>query len=190
MSAAMRLPPIQSPSSLFLKLAYFMSRRRFGTVLKPLLTIYSRSTPIFYVAIRILKADKKLSIDRDTNLLIRNYVSHLNDCKFCSNAIEYMSAREHWDLNKLKDMFNFRNSPNYNAKEKAILDYVEQVSLTKTATQEAFDKLRTFFNEKQVVEITWVCASENYFNMQAKPLGLTSDNLALSKKWRLQSLLF
>jgi alkylhydroperoxidase family enzyme len=177
----MRLQAIQSPSSLFLKIAYFMSKRQFGKVLSPLLVIYSRSTPIFHVAIKILGADKKLSIDRDTNLLIRNYVSHLNDCKFCSNAIEYMSEKEKWDLNRLKDMFNFRNSTNYNDKEKAILDYVEQISLTKTATQETFDKLKTYFTEKQIVEITWVCASENYFNMQAKPLGFTSDNLKLAK---------
>jgi alkylhydroperoxidase family enzyme len=178
----MRLATIQSPSSLFLKIAYFMSKRQFGKVLSPLLVIYSRSTPIFQVAIKILSADKKLSIDRDTNLLIRNYVSHLNDCKFCANAIEYMSAKEKWNLDRLKDMFNFRNSANYSEKEKAILDYVEQISLTKTTTQETFDKLKTFFNEKQIVEITWVCASENYFNMQAKPLGFTSDNLALPKK--------
>jgi len=157
-----------------------MSKRQFGKVLSPLLVIYSRSTPIFQVAIKILGADKKLSIGRDINLLVRNYVSHLNDCKFCANAIEYMSEKEKWDLNRLKDMLNFRNSPNYNDKEKAILDYVEQISLTKTATQETFDKLKTFFNEKQIVEITWVCASENYFNMQAKPLGFTSDNLRLS----------
>jgi len=176
----MRLQPIQSPPSLFLKIAYFMSKRQFGKVLSPLLVIYSRSTPIFQVAIKILGADKKLSIGRDINLLVRNYVSHLNDCKFCANAIEYMSEKEKWDLNRLKDMLNFRNSPNYNDKEKAILDYVEQISLTKTATQETFDKLKTFFNEKQIVEITWVCASENYFNMQAKPLGFTSDNLRLS----------
>jgi alkylhydroperoxidase family enzyme len=177
----MRLEPIKSPSALLLKIAYFMSKRQFGKVLSPLLVIYSRSTPIFQVAIKILSADKKLSIGRDTNLLIRNYVSHLNDCKFCANAIEHMSVKENWDLNRLKDMFNFRNSPNYSDKEKAVLDYVEQISLTKTATQETFDKLKAFFNEKQIVEITWVCASENYFNMQAKPLGFTSNNLAFTK---------
>lgn len=158
-----------------------MSKRQFGKVLSPLLVIYARSSPIFSVAIKIIRADKKLSLDRDTNLLIRNYVSHLNDCKFCSNAIEFMSASEKWDLNRLKDMFNFRNSSNYSDKEKSVLDYAEQVSLTKTTTQETFDKLKTYFTDTQIVEITWVCASENYFNMQAKPLGFTSDNLKLSK---------
>jgi alkylhydroperoxidase family enzyme len=178
----MRIEPIKSPSALLLKIAYFMSKRQFGKVLSPLLVIYSRSTPIFQVAIKILNADKKLSINRDTNLLIRNYVSHLNDCKFCANAIEHMSAKEKWDLNRLKDMLNFRNSPNYTEQEKVVLDYVEQISLTKSATQDTFDKLKTFFNEKQIVEITWVCASENYFNMQAKPLGFTSDSLVTSAK--------
>ena len=93
----MRLEPIKSPSSLLLKIAYFMSKRQFGKVLSPLLVIYSRSTPIFQVALKIISADKKLSISRDTNLLIRNYVSHLNDCKFCANAIEYVSEKEKWE---------------------------------------------------------------------------------------------
>lgn len=173
----MRLSPISSPSSILLKIAYFISRRQFGKVLSPLRVIYSRSTPIFRVALKIINADKKLSLNRNTTLLIRNYVSNLNDCKFCSNAIKYMSEQEKWDLNRLKDLFNYMNSSNYTEEEKTVLSYVEQISLTKTSTQETFDKLRTFFNDKQIVEITWVCASENYFNMQAKPLGFTSDNL-------------
>ena len=72
---------------------------------------------------------------------------------------------------------NFRNSATYSAKEKAVLNYVEQISATKMATQDAFNELKHFFNDKEIVEITWVCASENYFNMQAKPLGFTSDQL-------------
>lgn len=49
-------------------------------------------------------------------------------------------------------------------------------STTKTSTQEAFIALKPFFNDKEIVEITWVCASENYFNMQANHLGFPPIN--------------
>jgi len=173
----MRLHPIENPSSLILKAAYLFSKKTFGKVLSPLLVIYSRSVPILQVSTKILSTDKKISLDKNINLLIRNFVSKLNDCKFCSNAIEHLSQQQKFDMRKIKELLNFQNSTTYSQTEKAVLHYVEQISTTKTATQEAFDDLKKFFNDKEIVEITWVCASENYFNMQAKPLGLTSDEL-------------
>lgn len=35
--------------------------------------------------------------------------------------------------------------------------------------------------EPEVVEITWINATENYFNLMAKPLGLASDALLFKK---------
>ena len=34
------------------------------------------------------------------------------------------------------------------------------------------------FSERELVELTWVQASETYFNVQAHPLGIPSDGLA------------
>jgi alkylhydroperoxidase family enzyme len=173
----MRLTPISNPKPIIIKIAYYFSKRKLGKVLSPLRVIYSRSVPIFSVATKIISADKKLSLDRDVILLIRNYVSNLNECKFCSNIIEYMSKEEKYKLQKIKELLNFRNSSVYSPCEKAVLKYVEEISLSKSATQETYDELKNYFNEKEIIEITWVCASENYFNMQAKPLGLSSDEL-------------
>jgi len=50
-------------------------------------------------------------------------------------------------------------------------------TFTKTATDQTFQELRKYFSEKQVVEITWLNATENYYNLMAKPLGLHSDEL-------------
>ena len=149
----------------------------YGKVLSPLLVIYSRSTPLFKIATKIMSADKKITLDRSINLLIRNFVSNLNECKFCSNAIHYQSTKENFEMQKIRDLINFRNSTTYSEKEKAVLVYVEEISATKSATDTSFVELQKFFSDKEIVEITWVCASENYFNMQAKPLGLTSDRL-------------
>lgn len=51
------------------------------------------------------------------------------------------------------------------------------MNLAKTVSDETFEDLKKYFTEQEIVEITWINASENYFNLMAKPLGLTSDEL-------------
>jgi alkylhydroperoxidase family enzyme len=43
---------------------------------------------------------------------------------------------------------------------------------------ETLEEARKMFSERELVELTWVQASETYFNMQAHPLGIPSDGLA------------
>ena len=42
---------------------------------------------------------------------------------------------------------------------------------------ETFETLRSHYNEQEIVEITWVNALENYYNLISIPLGLESDGL-------------
>jgi alkylhydroperoxidase family enzyme len=173
----MRLTPIASPRSLIMKIAYFVSKRMFGKVLSAFQVIYARSTPIFMVANKIMSTQKKLTLDQHTKLLIGNFVSHLNDCPFCSNINEYLARKDDIEWKKIMELMNFRNCDLFSAKEKAILSYLEEVTLTRTATDECFNELKKYYTDKEIVEITWLNAVENYFNLQAKPLGLTSDGL-------------
>lgn len=173
----MRLAPVTIPASWLLKIAYYVSRRTFGKPLSALQVIYARHTPIFRVALKIMATEKKLGLDKQLRILIRNFVSKLNDCPFCSNANAYLARKEHFDQQKMEDLLNYSKSNKFSSKEKALMAYLEEVTYTKTATDECFQQLRTFFNDREIVEITWLCATENYFNMQAKPLGIPSDGL-------------
>lgn len=178
----MRLDPIERPDKLFLKIAYFLSRKIFGKVLAPLKVIYARSLPVFRASYKIISTDKKLNLAPELRLFIRYYTSHLNDCSFCSNTSAYMAEKEQLELQQWKEFMNFRNSDKFDPAEKALLAYLEEVNLTKTATEQTFDGLKSHFTDKQIVEITWVNASENYFNLMAKPLGLSSDGLKFQRK--------
>ena len=78
------LSPIEKPSGLGMKLAYFFTRRQFGKVITPL-KVHSARLPSafgrFYTKISGL--DKKLLLQQETVLLIREYVARLNVCLFC-----------------------------------------------------------------------------------------------------------
>ena len=173
----MRLTAIETPNSLFLKIVFYLSKRKFGKVLSPLKYIYARSTPILKVSFKVASAENKLSISKELRRLIRYYTSHLNDCPFCSNLNDFAVAKENIQLKEWKEYSNFRNNDRFSDKEKALLAYLEEVNLTKSVGDQAFETLKRYFSEKEIVEITWVNATENYFNLMAKPLGLTSDEL-------------
>src|SRR5213592_3467765 len=68
------LSPIEKPQGLFLKLAYFFTRREFGKVLKPL-KVHSARLPsafgLFYA--KIGKLDKKLTLPRKPRNLRREH---------------------------------------------------------------------------------------------------------------------
>jgi len=175
----MRLSPIENPKSLTLKLAYFISKKAFGKVIAPLRFIYSRSLPIMWTSVKILRTDNKLSLPKETRIFIRYYTSHFNDCKFCSNSIDFMAQKEKLAFEQWKDFMNFRNSPNFSKKQKALLAWLEEINTSKAASDENFLNLKKHFSEKEIVEITWINATENYFNLMAKPLGLQSDELKI-----------
>ena len=167
----------KKPSSLLVKLASFISKRRFGKVIAPLRRIYSRRPVLLSVVMKIESAAKKLSLSKELKLLLRTFVSSLNECSFCSDLNLHESQRGNVAKEKLKNLLNFRTNNNYSEKEKAMLAYCEEVTLSKTCTDECFSELKKHFAEEEIIEITWLNAVENYYNYQAKPLGLVSDML-------------
>jgi len=173
----MRLTSIENPKSLSLKIAYYFSKKQFGMVIAPLRYIYSKSIPAMMTSMKIYKSEKKLSLPKETKLFIRYYTSHLNDCPFCSNSNEFMIQKENLEFQQGKEFMNFRNSNKFSDKEKSLLAYLEEVNFSKNATDETFNNLMKYYSEKEIIEITWLNATENYFNLMAKPLGLTSDEL-------------
>ena len=65
------LAPIEKPSGLIMKLAYYMTREEFGKVLTPLKVHSARLPPAFGLFYnKIGKLDKKLLLPSETALLI------------------------------------------------------------------------------------------------------------------------
>ncbi len=173
----MRLTAIERPKGLILKLFYWISKRQYGKVLVVLKVIYARSKPVLFASMKILATDNKLSLPKETRILIRCFISHLNNCAFCANAMRYQAHKAGINRAKLKEVLQFEASEHFSDKEKAVLAYVKEVTINKTTTDDVFQNLQRFYTGQEIIEITWVNASENYFNLMAKPMGLESDDL-------------
>ena len=173
----MRLTAIERPKGIILRLFYWISKKQYGKVLIPLKVIYARSKPVLWASMKIISTDNKLSLPKQTRILIRFFTSHLNNCPFCANAMRYQAHKAGMDRAQLKDILQFETSERFSEKEKALLAYIRDVTMHKATTDEVFENLQRFYSDKEIIELTWVNASENYFNLMAKPMGLESDDL-------------
>ena len=175
----MRLEPIERPRGVLLRLAYWMSRRRMGAVIAPLKTIYARSSRIARAGFGLVRTmESGLSLDPELGLLVVTQSSLLNGCSFCADlhtaqAVQARIGREKW-----ADLARYASSPHFDARERAALAYTEQATRQRHVDDEVFETLREHFGDREIVEITWLNAVGNYFNLLAMPLGLESDGLA------------
>ena len=181
----MRLPPIDRPRSLLLRIAYQISIRQFGRVLTPFKVIYAREPRLLFLAGLIDRIMRhSLSLDPGLRLLIQVQASRLNGCAFCEDLALASAVRERVGSEKFAALPDFRTSSVFSEREKAALAFAEEATRDRYVRDETFAAVRAQFTETEIVELAWVNAAENYFNLQAHPLGIESDELLVAATTR------
>ena len=174
----MRLAPIERPRSLLMRLAGWSSRRQLGAVISPLKVIYARAPALAVLSYRISRTlEKKLSLDPELALLVTTQSSLLNGCGFCADLHRAQAVRARLGREKFRDLLDYASSPHFDARERAALAYTEEITRRRRVAQATFDELRRHFDERGIVELTWLNAVGNYFNLLAAPLEIGSDGL-------------
>lgn len=174
----MRLQPVEHPRGLMMKLAYWMTRRRFGKVITPLKVVNARVPKSMRVSYEISKMmEHGFSLDQELQCLLHTHISQVNQCQFCIDISQAWVVSQGGSLEKLSKLRRYREDPVFTPAERAALAYVEEVSRTKTASDATFDELRRHFSDQQIAEITLLNAFENYYNLINRPLGIESDGL-------------
>jgi len=174
----MRIAPIDNPKGLMVRFAYWMSRRRLGKVVTPLRVLFARmpkALPGYFLTSRVLEGG--LSLTPELQFLIQHHVATINGCGFCVDIGRALAIGYHVDLEKLDALHDYRTDTRFSESERAALAYVEEATRAKRVSDATFDALRSHFDEQKIVEITWLCALENYFNLINLPLEIESDGL-------------
>ena len=118
----MRLPPIDRPRSLLLRMAYQISIRQFGRVLRPFKVIYARKPRLLILAGLIDRMMRHgLSMEPSLRLLIQVQASRLNGCAFCEDLALANAVRERVGSEKFAALPDFRTSSAFSEREKAAL---------------------------------------------------------------------
>jgi alkylhydroperoxidase family enzyme len=178
------LPPIEKPSGVMMRLAYYFTRRQFGKVLTPLKVHSARLPPAFGLFYsKVSQLDKKLRLPPETVLLIREQVAHINVCLFCMDISRSFTIKASMNEGKFDALEQYRTSPLFTDAERAALDYVRELTKDKKVNPDTFDRMSRHYSEREICEIVWLVASEHLYNMTNIGLNIHSDMLCdISRK--------
>jgi alkylhydroperoxidase family enzyme len=174
----MRLAPIDRPKDLIGRIAYWMTKRRLGKVITPMKVIYARMPALFrhaYQQIQIV--ERTITLAPELSILVRTWPAMINECTFCVDIAKAAALYRHVTLDKIEALPSYRTSPLFSARERAALAYVEEATRNKHVADATFAELQRHFTEREIVEITWLNALENYYNLLNLPLGIEADGL-------------
>jgi alkylhydroperoxidase family enzyme len=172
----MRLEPIERPRGLVMRIAYWTTRRRFGKVMTPMKVLTARIPKSARLTYEIVKFETKgIRLDPALHFLVATFASEINGCGFCIDLARSMAMRERVGMEKFTALSEYRTSPLFSDRERAALAYVEEATRHKRVSDATFEELRRHFSEREIAEITWLNALENYYNLINIPLEIGSD---------------
>jgi alkylhydroperoxidase family enzyme len=171
------LPPIEKPRGLFLRIAYYYSRRQFGKVMSPIAVFVARM-PAAFVSFygKPASLDRKLQLPGQTVVLVRAQVASLNMCLFCMDATRWYSmTKKPESLARLDALPEYRTSPLFTDAQRAALDYATELTQDKKVEPGTFARLTRYYNEREICDIVWLVASEHLNNITNIGLNIGSD---------------
>ena len=125
-----------------------------------------------------LAIEKSGTVERRIHLLTQLRAAQIVECPFCIDIIPALGKK----IGVLTDaeiaaVSHYYDSALFSVREKVALEYAEAVSKTPVVvSDEMFARLKNFFDEKQIVELTAGIAYENYRARFNHALGIKSDN--------------
>lgn len=147
----------------YLRPFFWNQKRKYGQVLKPGLLWGRRPRLFMAVAALYGVLDRKRSpLDPALRALVTVRVSQINWCRFCVDINSALLAKRTGSTAKVEALENWRDSELFDDREKAVLTYAEAM----TDSQQQVDddmvaRLRTFFDEDGIVELTGLIAFQN-----------------------------
>jgi AhpD family alkylhydroperoxidase len=173
-----RLAAIEKPPTLVARLAYWLCARQLGRVITPMKVVYARMPALFSLAYRLVRIERKgLVLDAPLSHLVKTWVAMLNGCSFCVDIARASAVLEHISSEKFQSLPDWRSCPLYNDRERAALSYVEEATKSRRVSDATFATVRKHFSEREIVELTWLNAVENYYNLINLPLEIEEDGL-------------
>lgn len=172
-----RLTPIENPSSLKLKIAYWYTQRLMGKVITPLKVHYARYPKALGLSQKIIQTEESIELDKKLQHLIKVYVATINGCAFCVDIGKASAQKNDLDKQIFDDLLRFEDSHRFSPAEKAALIYVDEATRNKHVADETFERLKAHFGEQEIVQITLLNAIENFYNLMNAPVNIGSDEL-------------
>jgi len=142
---------------------FWNQKRKYGAILQPGL-LWAR-VPKLFAAVALLYGalDRKSSpLSPVLRSLVTVRVSQINWCRFCIDINSATLARRSGSMEKVEKLAQWRESDLFDAMEKVVLEYTEAVTYSEQqVTDELVGRLRGFFDDDGIVELTGLIAFQN-----------------------------
>ena len=176
----MRLPGVQqSETGPLLRLVYWITRRRYGKLLDPLvMTAYHPGILRGYVAYELAleRADR---VEERLKDLAATQAATMVGCQFCIDIGSALLQKAGVSDEQLRELPSYRDSDAFTREEKLVLEYARVLTDTPVVVpDELFSELRRHFDEAQLVELTASITFENYRARFNHAFGIGSQGLS------------
>ena len=107
-------------------------------------------------------------LDRRSLELALVAVSKLNACDYCVAHHAPMLNVVGASAEAIENILDYENVEEFDAKDRLVIEYARQVTVDANRVRDGiFDRLKEYFSEPQIVELTWriaLCGAFNRFN--------------------------
>ncbi len=148
---------------LFTRLFFWRQRQKYGKILDPCL-LWARSPWVFTTVAMLYGAlDRKSSpLTPALRSIITVRVSQINHCEFCIDINSATLVKRGVTLEKIAELSNWHQSPEFSDIEKTALEYCEAITYSdREVTPEIIAKLKDYFDDDAVIELTGLICFQN-----------------------------
>lgn len=161
----------------YLRPFFWNQRRKYGEVLQAAL-LWARAPKLFTaVAILFGMIDRRSSpIDAALRSLVTVRVSQVNTCSFCVDLNSATLIKRGVSLEKVEALETWRQSNLFDRREQAVLDYAEAMTRSDLQVEDKqVERLRCFFDDDGIVELTGLIAFQNMSSKFNSALGVPAQ---------------
>jgi uncharacterized peroxidase-related enzyme len=156
-------------------------KRKYGAILIPAL-LWAR-VPKLFAAVAFLYSvlERKSSpLTPALRSLVTVRVSQINWCSFCVDINSAALAKRSGSFEKVERLSRWKESDLFDEKEKVVLEYTEAVTYPdQRVTDELVERLKQFFDEDGIVELTGLIAFQNLSSKFNSALDVPSQGFCI-----------
>jgi uncharacterized peroxidase-related enzyme len=170
-------PASVAQSPWYLRPFFWNQRRKYGEVLQA--ALFWARVPRLFLAVALLYGvlDRKGSpIAPALRSLLTVRVSQINHCEFCVDINSATLLKRGVKPDKVDALASWRDSPLFDARERAALDYTEAMTWSDRRVDDAvMQALKAQFADDAIVELTALIAFQNLSSKFNSALGVPAQ---------------
>ncbi len=168
----------ETDAPIILKPLYIGFKRIAGKVGTSLKVLAHRPSIAWFSNLFGLAIEKSGTVERRIHLLVQLRAAQIVECPFCIDIIPAMGVKDGVLTDaEIAAVSHYYDSDLFSVSEKVAIEYAEAICKTPVVvSNEMFARLKNFYSEKQIVELTASVAYENYRARFNHALGIESDD--------------